>query len=106
MATGKVNLYTVISSPASSGSAEVLLVLYYYMAQNLRDGVTPVGSRLVLSSIGRKVWFEPYLIGWLVSSDEVTLWVETVLSLILDHNEDSSDFLISWFRAFAMGSPF
>ena len=33
-------------------------------------------------------------------------WVETVLCLILDRNEDLADFLSSWFRAFAMGSPF
>ena len=68
LATGNINLYIVISSPASSGSAEFLRVLYYYMAQNLRDGVTPLGSRLFQSSIGTKVWSELYLIGWLESS--------------------------------------
>ena len=105
LATGIVNLYTVISSPASSDSAEFLRVLSYYMAQNLCDGVTPLGSRLVMSSIGTKVWSEPYLICCLVLRDEGTLWVETVLGLILDRNEDFSDFLFRWFRAFAMGSP-
>ena len=68
LATGIVNLYTVIGSPDSSGSAELLRVLYYYLAQNLRDEVTPLGSKLFQSSIGTKVWFEPYLIGWLESS--------------------------------------
>ena len=106
LANGIVNLYTVISSPASSGSAEFLRVLSYYMVQNLRDGVTLPGSRLVMSSIETKVWSEPYLISWFVLRDEVTLWVETVLGLILDRNEDFSDFLLRWFRAFAMGSPF
>ena len=106
LATGIVTLYTVISSPASSGSAEFLRVLFYHMAQNLRDGVTPAGSGLVMSSIGTKVWSEPYLNSWLILRDEVTLWVETVLGLILDRNEDFSDFLFRWFRAFAMGSPF
>ena len=106
LATGIVNLYTVISSPASSGSAEFLRVLFYHMGQNLRDGVTPTGSRLVMSSIGTKVWSEPYLNCWLILRDEVTLWVETVLGLILDRNEDFSEFLFRWFRAFAMGSPF
>ena len=105
LATGIVNLYTVISSPASSGSAEFLRVLFYHMAQNLRDGVTPAGSRLVMSSIGTKVWSEPYLNCWMILRDEVTLWVETVLGLILDRNEDFCDFLFGWFRAFAMGSP-
>ena len=33
-------------------------------------------------------------------------WVETVLCLILNRNEDFADFVTSWFRAFAMGSPF
>ena len=93
MATGIVNLYTVISSPASSGSAEFLRVLFYHMAQNLRDGVTPTGSRLVMSSIGTKVWSDPYLNCWFILRDEVTLWVETVLGLILDRNEDLSDFI-------------
>ena len=76
------------------------------MVQNLRDGVTPLGSRLGRSLIGTKVWSGPYLIGWVVLCDEVTLWVETVLGLILDCNEEFSDFLFRWFRAFAMGSPF
>ena len=61
LATRNVNLYTVINSPASSGSAEFLRVLYCYLAQNLRDGVTPLGSRLFQSSIGTKVWSEPNL---------------------------------------------
>ena len=39
LAAGFVNLYTVISSPASSGSTEFLQVLFYHMAQNLHDGV-------------------------------------------------------------------
>ena len=94
MATGIVNLYTVISSSASSGSAEFLRVLFYHMAQNLRDRATPAGSRLVMSSIGRKFWSEPYLNCWLILRDEVILWVETVLGLILDRNEDFSDFFI------------
>ena len=34
------------------------------------------------------------------------IWVETLLCLILDRNEDFADFLSSWFSAFAMGSPF
>ena len=106
LATGIVNLYTVISSPASSGSAEFLRVLFYHMVQNLRDGVTPAGSRLVIPSIGTKVWSELYLNCWLILRDEVTLWVETVFGLILDRNEDFSDFLFRWVRAFAMGSPF
>ena len=103
LATGIVNLNTVISSPASSGSAEFLRVLFYHMVQNLRDGVTPAGSRLVMSSIGTKVWSVFYLNCWLILRDEVTLWVETVLGLILGRNEDFSDFLFGWFRAFAMG---
>ena len=106
LATGIVNLYTVISSPASSGSAEFLRVLSYYMVQNLCDGVTLQGSRLVMSSIGTKVWSAPYLIGWFILRDEVTLWVKTVLGLFLDRSEDFSDSLFRWFRAFAMGSPF
>ena len=106
LATGIVNLYTVISSPASSGSVEFLRVLFYHMAQNLRDGVTPAGSRLVMPSIRTKVWSEPYLNCWLILRDEVTLWVKTVLGLILDRNKDFSDILFRWFRAFAMGSPF
>ena len=93
LAIGIVNLYTVISSPTSSGSAEFLRVLSNHMVQNLRDGVTPLGSRLGRSSIGTEVWSEPYLIGWFVLRDEVTLWVETVLGLILDRNEEFSDFL-------------
>ena len=60
-ATGIVNLYTVVSSPASTGSAEFLRVLLYHMVQNLRYGDTPAGSRLVRSSIGTKVWCELYL---------------------------------------------
>ena len=76
------------------------------MVQNPRDVVTLAGSRLVMSSIGTKVWSEFYLNCWLILHDEVTLWVETVLGLILDRNEDFSDFLFGWFRAFAMGSPF
>ena len=87
LATGIVNLYTVISSPASSGSAEFLRVLSYYVVQNLRDGFTPPGSRLVMSSIGTKVWSEPYLISWFVLRDEVTFWVEAVLGLILVHTK-------------------
>ena len=106
LASGMVNLFTVISSPASSGSTEFLRVLFYHMVQNLRDVVTPAWSRLVMSSIGTKVWSEFYLNCWLILRDEVTLWVETVLGLILDRNEDFSDFLFGWFRAFAMGSPF
>ena len=93
LATGIVNLYTVSSSPASSGSAEFLQVLLYHMVQNLRDGVTPAGSRLVRSSIGTKVWSELYLNCWLFLRDEVTFWVETVLGLILDRNKDFSDFI-------------
>ena len=76
------------------------------MIQNRCDGVTTAGSRLVISSIGTKVWSELYLNCWLILRDEVTLWVETVLGLILDRNEDFSDFLFKWFRAFAMGPPF
>ena len=45
-ALGSVNLYTVFSPPVSSGSAEFLRVLYYHMAQSLRDVVTPLGPRL------------------------------------------------------------
>ena len=59
-----------------------------------------------MSSIGTKVWSEPFLNCWLILRDEVTLWVETVLGLILDRNEEFSDFLFGWFRSFAMGSPF
>ena len=59
LAAGNVNLYTVINSPASSGTAEFLRVLYYYLAQNLRDGVTPLGSRLFQSLIGTKVGLNP-----------------------------------------------
>ena len=36
-------LYTVFDPPVCSGSAEFLRVLYYYMAQSLRDGVTLAG---------------------------------------------------------------
>ena len=48
------------------------------------------------------------LFNWLVrvSAMSSPFWVETVLCLILDRNEDFADFLSSWFRAFAMGSPF
>ena len=42
---GSVNLYTVFGPPVSSGSAEFLRILYYYMARSLRDVVTPLGSR-------------------------------------------------------------
>ena len=104
LATGIVNLYTVISSPASSGSAEFLWVLFYHMVQNLRDGVTPAGSRLVhvLNRNEGLVCILFKLVGRGLR-DEVTLWVETVLGLILGRNEDFSDFLFGWFRAFAMG---
>ena len=82
LATGIVNLSTVISSPASCGSAEFLRVLFYHMVQNLRDRVTPAGLRLVRSSIGMKVWSEFYwncwflLFIWVVQGlrDGVTLW--------------------------------
>ena len=45
-----------LSSPASSGGAASLRVLFSHMVHNLRDGVTPAGSRLVLSTIESKVW--------------------------------------------------
>ena len=41
----------------------------------------------------------------LILRDAVTLWVETVFSLILDRNEDFSAYLFGWFRAFAVASP-
>ena len=75
------------------------------MAQNLRDGVTPAGSRLVMSSIGTKVWSEPYLNCWVILRDEVTLWVETVLDLILDRNEDFSDFYLGGSGPSRWGHP-
>ena len=62
---GSVNLYSVFSPPVSSGSAEFLRVLYYYLAQSLRDGVTLLGSRLFQSSIETKACSEPFFLGWL-----------------------------------------
>ena len=56
LATGVVTLYPFFSYTANSRSAAFLWVLFSHMVQNLRDGVTPAGSRLVLSSIGTKVW--------------------------------------------------
>ena len=105
LATGIVNLYTVISSTASSGSAEFLRVLFYHMVQNLRDGVTPAGSRLVMSSMGTKVWSELYLNCWLILRDEVTLWVQTVLGLILDRNEDFLTFYLGGSGPSRWGHP-
>ena len=64
------------------------------MVQKLRDVVTPAGSRLVLSSIGTKVWSEFYLDCWLALRDEVTLWVETVLGRILDRSEEFLTFYL------------
>ena len=106
LATGIVTLCTFFSSPASSGSAAFLWVLFSPMVQNLRGGVTPAGSRLVLSLIGTKVWSDFYLHCWLILRDGVTLWVETVLGLILDRNEEFSEFFFGWFRAFTVASPF
>ena len=42
----------------------------------------------------------------LILRDKVTLWVETVLVLILDRNEEFSESLLRWFRAFTVASPF
>ena len=64
------------------------------MVQSLRDVVTPAGSRLMMFSIGTKVWSEFYLNCWLVLRDEVTLWVETVLGLILNRNEEFLTFYL------------
>ena len=86
-------LYPFFSYTANSGSAAFLWVLFSHMVQNLRDGVTPAGSRLVLSSIGTKVWSGYYVHCCLILSNGVTLWVEPVLGLILDRNEEFSDFL-------------
>ena len=92
LATGVVTLYPFFSYTANSGSAAFLWVLFSHMVQNLRDGVTPAGSRLVLSSIGTKVWSGYYLHCWLILRDGVTLRVAPVLGLILDRNEEFSDF--------------
>ena len=71
---GSVNLYTVFSPPVSSGSAEFLRVLYYYMVPSLRNVVPPLGSRLFQPSIETKACSEPYSF-WVVSClrDGVTL---------------------------------
>ena len=90
LATGVVTLYPFFSYTANSGSAVFLWVLFSHMVQNLHDGVTHAWSRLVLSSIGTKVWSGYYLHCWLILRDEVTLWV--VLGLILDRNKEFSDF--------------
>ena len=73
-ALGSVNFSTVYSPPVSSGSAEFLRVLCYYMAQSLRGVVTLLGSRLFQSSIETKACSEPYSF-WVVSClrDGVTL---------------------------------
>ena len=92
LASGIVTLCTFFSSPANSWSAAFLWVLFSHMVQNLRDGVTPAGSRLVLSSIGTKVWSGCYLHCWLILPDGVTLWVENVFGLILDRNGEFSGF--------------
>ena len=73
LATGVVTLYPFFSYTANSGSAAFLWVLFSHMVQNLRDGVTPARSRLVLSSIGTKVWSGYYLHCWLILRDGVTL---------------------------------
>ena len=85
---------------------QFLRVLFYHMVQNLRDGVTPAGSRLVMSSIGTKVWSEPYLICWLILCDEANLWVETVLGLILDCDEDFFTFYLVGSGPSRWGHPF
>ena len=92
LATGVVSLYPFFSYTATSGSAAFLWVLFSHMIQNLRNGDTPAGSRLVLSSIGTKVWSGYYFHCWLILRDGVTLWVEPIFDLILDRNEDFSDF--------------
>ena len=74
METGNVNLYTLIRSPACSGSAEFLRVLYYYMAQSLRDEVTPSGLSLYQYSIGTKASLNLfYLWGNVSLRDRATL---------------------------------
>ena len=84
-------LYAVFSPPVCSGSAEFLRVLYYYLAQNLRDGVEAVSF---LDRNEGLVWI---LFNWLVRvfAMRSPFWVETVVCLILDHNEDFADFLSS-----------
>ena len=42
----------------------------------------------------------------LILRKEVTLWVETVFDLLLDRNEEFSESLFGWFRAFTVASPF
>ena len=91
LAIGVVSLYLCFNYTATSGSAAFLWVLFSHMVHSLRDGVTPAGSRLVLSSIGTKVWSGYYFQCWLILCDGVTLWVEPVFNLILDRNEDFSD---------------
>ena len=49
-----VNLYTVFNPPVCSGSAEFLRVLYYYMVQSLRNGVTLAG----------RVYCRAYALDW------------------------------------------
>ena len=108
MATRNVNLYTVISSPACSGSAEFLRVLHYYMAQILRDEVTPSGSSLFQYSVGTKASLNLFC-PWGNASlrDEVTL-----MGLDCFRSQSSIGtkplvilWVSGWFRAFAMGSP-
>ena len=108
MATGNVNLYTVISSPASSGSAEFLRVLYY-MAQSLCDEATPLGSSLYQYSIGTKASLNLFYL-WSNASlrDGVTL---TGRDCFRSQSSIGTKTLVilwvsGWFRAFAMGSPF
>ena len=83
----------------------MLWVLFSHMVLNLRDGVTPAGSRLVWSSIGTKVWVCFSFPSGLVLHDGVTLWVESVFDLILDRNIDFFVSLLGWFRAFTLASP-
>ena len=83
---GNWDLYTVISPPVSSGSAEFLRVLYYYVVQSLRDGVTLAGRVCVVHtlSIGTKTPSEPYSKNL---RDEVTPWVECGPRYTLDRIE-------------------
>ena len=87
------------------------------------DVQVPVGSLLPYGSQPSR-WGHPYGVktgevldrneGWvcfsfpfgLILRDEVTFWVETVFDLILDRNEEFSESIFGWFRAFTVASPF
>ena len=75
---GGETLYCLIP-PVCSGSAEFLWILYYYLAQNLHDGVTPLGFEAV-SVLDRNEGLVWTLFHWLVRvfAMRSPFWVETV----------------------------